>query len=98
MRRSDVINILNANRAAIEAFGVAALFLYGSYARDEAGPGSDVDVFVEADPSKRFGFLEYTNLIHFLEDHFGINVEIGTRASLHPRLKHDIEQSAVRVF
>ena len=36
----------------------AALYLFGSYARDEAGPDSDVDVFVDKALGRRFGLSE----------------------------------------
>ena len=47
MDRADVIARLKAVEPALRAHGVAALYLFGSYARDEAGPGSDLDIFVE---------------------------------------------------
>jgi predicted nucleotidyltransferase len=47
MRRDDVIAKLKETEPVLRGFGVAALYLFGSHARDEAGPDSDVDVFVE---------------------------------------------------
>jgi predicted nucleotidyltransferase len=44
MRRDEVIAKLKEAEPALKAFGVAALYLFGSHARDEAGPNSDVDV------------------------------------------------------
>ena len=49
MRRDDVIRLLHEHKAEIDAFGVKSLSLFGSVARDEAGPESDVDVLVEFD-------------------------------------------------
>ena len=47
MRRDEVIARLKQTEPALKAFGVAALYLFGSHARDEAGPNSDIDVFVD---------------------------------------------------
>ena len=98
MRREEVIERLKQNEGAIRTFGVDHLHLYGSHARDEAGRDSDVDVFVDRDPRQPFGFLEYTGLIHLLEDALGVEVDVATRTSLHPDLKQSIEASAIRVF
>ncbi len=47
MKRDDVIARLKETEPALRAFGVEALYLFGSHARDEAGPESDVDVFID---------------------------------------------------
>jgi predicted nucleotidyltransferase len=98
MRRDEVIEQLKQHERAIRALGAASLYLYGSHARDEAREDSDVDVFVDKDPDRRFGFLEYTGLIIMLEDLFGRSVDVSTRNSLHPVLKAEIEATAIRVF
>lgn len=44
MRRSDVLDLLSTHLPEIrQRFGVRSLALFGSYARDEARPKSDVD-------------------------------------------------------
>ena len=43
MRRADVIARLKEAEPALRSFGVAGLYLFGSHARDEAQPDSDVD-------------------------------------------------------
>ena len=98
MRRDDVIAGIKAQEAAIRSLGVSALSLYGSHARDEAKAGSDIDVFLDRDPKVPFGLLEYTGVIHLLEDAFGKGADVSTRASLHPDLRQEIEASAIRVF
>ena len=48
MRRADVIARISARREELtKQFGVRSLALFGSVARDEARPDSDVDVLVE---------------------------------------------------
>ena len=74
------------------------LYLYGSLARDDAGPASDVDVFVDRDPAKRFGFMELTELEFLLRDILGAEVDVSTRTGLHPALSEAIEKSAIRVL
>ena len=53
MRRHEVIKKLKETEPALRGVGVAALYLFGSYAHDEAKSDSDVDVFVEDASGKR---------------------------------------------
>ena len=60
MDRNEVIAKLKAVEPQLRGHGVAALYLFGSYARDEARQDSDVDVFV--DP----GTQDFYSLSHFV--------------------------------
>ncbi|MEA2882339.1 MAG: uncharacterized protein QOH32_1595 [Bradyrhizobium sp.] len=100
MRRDEVITRLKATESALKAFGVAALYLFGSHARDEAQPNSDIDVFVDAAPGVAFGLQPFIGAFRVLEDAFGHQAEIGysTRDGLSPYIRADVEQEAVRIF
>ncbi len=50
MQTAEVISRLKAVEPQLRAFGVAGLHLFGSYARNEASPDSDVDVFIDRAP------------------------------------------------
>jgi uncharacterized protein len=98
MRREDVIAKLKQTEPALRGFGVAALYLFGSHARDEAGPDSDVDVFIDPAPHGEFGFLPFMDTYQALKQAIGENVDYGTRKGLHPLLRPDIEREAIQVF
>jgi predicted nucleotidyltransferase len=100
MRRDDVIAKLKETEPVLRGFGVAALYLFGSHARDEAGPHSDVDVFVDVAPGAAFGLRPYVGTFRVLEDAFEHKVEIGysTRDALSPYIRADIEREALRIF
>jgi hypothetical protein len=98
MRRDEVIAKLKQTEPALKGFGVAAVYLFGSHARDEAGPDSDVDVFVDPAPEKDFGFLPFMNAYEAIKGVVGEKVDYGTRNGLHPLLRADIENEAIRVF
>jgi hypothetical protein len=83
---------------AIRARGATSLYLFGSAVRDEAKPDSDLDLFIDYDPKKKFSLVDLVGIKLLLEDELGIEVDVTTRDSLHPMLRNDIEQSAVRVF
>jgi predicted nucleotidyltransferase len=99
MKRTEVIAKLKAVEPALRAHGVEALYLFGSYARDEAGPDSDLDVFVDKVPGREFGFDELMGTYHALCDAIpGIEISYGTRAGLSKYVKNEVEQQAVRIF
>src|ERR1700712_1980831 len=98
MNRVEAITKLQAHADAIKALGATSLYLFGSAVRDEARADSDLDLFVEYDPNKKFSLMDLVGIKLFLEDEFGIEVDVMTRDSLHPMLRDDIEKSAVRVF
>jgi predicted nucleotidyltransferase len=98
MRRDDIIAKLKDAEPALRARGAAVLYLFGSHARDEARPDSDVDVFIDKDTSRQFGFDEFMDIFLLLQQRLGEKVDYGTREGLHPVLRADIEREAVRVF
>ena len=100
MRRDEVIAKLRQTEPALKEFGVAALYLFGSHARDEAGPDSDIDVFVDVAPNAAFGLSPYMGAFRVLEDAFEHKAEIGysTRDALSPYIRADVERNALRIF
>jgi len=96
MRRAEVVALLSARKEEIVTrFGVRSLSLFGSMARDEARPDSDVDVLVEfVGPTTFDGHM---GLLVFLEDLLGRRVDVVTAKGLKPRLRPLIEQDLVRV-
>jgi uncharacterized protein len=98
MNKREAIARLKRHAEAIKALGATSLYLFGSVAREEATTGSDLDLFIDYDPNGRFSLLELVGIKLLLEEKLGVEVDVTTRDSLHPMLRADIEQSAVRVF
>ena len=98
MRRLEAIERLGKNADRFREVGVAALYLFGSTARDEAHPDSDIDVFVDIRPGERFSLLDLLELKERLEAVLGTKADVMTRSSLHRVLRDDIQREAVRVF
>ena len=89
---------LRAQSDSIRALGASALYLFGSTARDEATASSDLDLFLDYDDAQRFSLIELVGIKHLLEERLGVSVDLTTRDSLDPLLRHRIEASAERVF
>lgn len=94
-RRDEVLRILAAHRGDFEQFGVRSIAIFGSVARDEAGPESDVDVLVEFERSPSFD--QYMRLKLYLEDLLGTSVDLASLKTLKPRVRPRIESEAIRV-
>jgi predicted nucleotidyltransferase len=96
MRRADVIARISAVREELTSqFGVSSLALFGSVARDEGRPDSDVDVLVEFEGPTTFD--AHMGLLVFLEDLLGCRVDVVTAKGLKPGLRPLIAQDLVRV-
>jgi predicted nucleotidyltransferase len=98
MTRTDAISKLKQHAEAVRALGATSLYLFGSTASDNARHESDLDLFIDYDPAKKFSLLDLVGIKLFLEDELGLVVDVTTRDSLHPMLREDIEKSAIRVF
>ncbi len=95
MRRDEALALLRAHSAEIAAFGIASLALFGSVARGEAGPESDLDLLVEFEGTATFD--RYMGLKLYLEDLLGSRVDLVMRKALRPRMVPSVERDAVRV-
>lgn len=95
MRRDDVLALLEAHRDELQRFHIKSLALFGSVARDEAGPDSDIDVLVEFEG--RATFERYTDLKFFLEDVLQMRVDLVMRSAVRPRLLPYVEQDMLHV-
>ena len=98
MRRDEIISRLKKAEPTLRGFGVAALYLFGSHARNDARADSDIDVFVDPASNEKFGFIPFMDAYETIQDAVGQNVDYGTRTGLHPLLRPEIEREAVRVF
>jgi predicted nucleotidyltransferase len=98
MTRHELISGIVRTAEAVRAEGATALFLYGSRARGDERPDSDVDVFVDFEAGRPFSLIELAGVKLALEDELGLDVHVTTRASLHPMVRDAIESEAIRVL
>jgi predicted nucleotidyltransferase len=72
VRRSEVTRLLSSHQDELDRLGVTSLLVFGSVARDEAGPDSDVDLIAEFNHS--VGYLELSRVQRELEKFLGCRV------------------------
>ncbi len=98
MTRDAVIATLRANEAALRLRGVAHAALFGSVARGQAGPDSDIDIMVEIDPAAEVDLYDYIGITRFIGDLFTGKVDVSNRASLKAHVRPAAERDAVHAF
>ena len=84
--RERILALIAEHGPRLRALGVRQLGLFGSFARGEQGPESDVDVLVEFTPGQKT-FDNFMQLAFFLEDLFHRRVELVTPESMSPYLR-----------
>ncbi len=67
--------------AAAKKPGISRVILFGSYARTEARPDSDIDLRVEYDEGK-LSLLELTDFVQDVQDATGKQVDVVSRRDL----------------
>jgi len=72
MHRAEIIDKLKAVEPKLRAHGVAALYLFGSHAREEGREDSDIDVFVDKTPGRRFGLDAFLGAYAVLQNTFPV--------------------------
>ena len=78
--------------------GVVSLELFGSVARDEAAPASDVDLLVELDPKQIIGLFGFVRIQERIEQMLGgCKVDLTMRDCVFDEMKEEIYGSAIRV-
>jgi predicted nucleotidyltransferase len=93
--RKEILKLLSQNKSELEKkFKVSSLALFGSYARGDQRPDSDVDILVDVDPS--IG-LEFVDLAERIEQLIELPVELVSRRAVKPRNMKFIEQELIYV-
>lgn len=91
----DVLSLLRTHEPELkERFGVAKIGIFGSFARGEARPESDIDVLVTFQDGKKT-FDNFMGTRFYLEDLFSRKVDLVTDAALKPLIRDPIMQEVV---
>jgi predicted nucleotidyltransferase len=98
MDREQVIDTLRAHESELHRLGVKRAALFGSLARGEARPGSDIDLLVEIDPKARIGVFEYVGIVQYLEGLFRARVDVANRDKLKSLVRPSAEGDAIYAF
>ena len=98
MDRPDAITILRQSERALRERGVLHAALFGSVARGDNHPGSDIDIMVEIDPDARITVFDYVELKEYISNLFDGPVDVVNRDGLKSYVAPAATADAVYAF
>lgn len=99
MTKDVVIATLKAAESVLKAKGVAHAALFGSVARGEQGPESDIDIMVDIAPGVRMDVYGYVGIMNQIKDMLlPATVDVSNRASLKAHVRPSAERDAIYAF
>ena len=98
MNKESVIAKLRAHEAELKSAGVLSLRLFGSVARDEATPDSDVDLMARFDKARCRTLFDYAGIEGRLAELLNVHVDLAPEDMMREPVKAKAEREAVLVF
>jgi predicted nucleotidyltransferase len=98
MNRETVIATLRAHEPELRNRGVLHAALFGSVARGDETPQSDIDIMVDIDPEARIGVWGYVGLKQYIAALFDGPVDVIDREGLKPHIIPAATTDAVYAF
>jgi predicted nucleotidyltransferase len=98
MDKQDILTRLRENEAALKARGVTHAALFGSRARGENRPDSDIDIMIEVAPEAVPDVYAYVGLKSYIAGLFEGPVDVVNREALKPYVRPAATADAVYAF
>ena len=98
MKRDAIIEKLKEREADLRAQGVAHAALFGSVARGDDRPDSDIDILVDLDPAIVVTTIDYAGVKDFIAEMFDGPVDVVSRESLKARVRPNATADKIYAF
>jgi uncharacterized protein len=98
MNRQEILSKLRENETALRARGVSHAALFGSHARGDNRPDSDIDIMIEVDPEAHVGVWGYIGLKEYISTLFDGPVDVVDREALKSYVAPAATTDAVYAF
>jgi hypothetical protein len=98
LSRDEILTSLRRLEGALRAKGVTGLAIFGSRARSDHRPDSDLDVLVDVDAHLRNPLFIAFDAQHIVQDALGIETQATLRSDLGRRIAERIADDVIEVF
>ena len=98
MNKQDILTRLRENETALRARGVSHAALFGSRARGDNRPDSDIDILIDLAPEVPIGVWQYSGLKTYIASLFEGPVDVVSRESLKSYVRPAATADAVYAF
>ncbi len=98
MKRDEVVSKLRAHEAELRAAGIIRIAVFGSVARGDNSPDSDVDLLADFDKTRKYTLLTVGRLESRLADLLGTKVDLSSPEWLKDSIKDQALSEAVVAF
>jgi len=98
MDRSEAIATLRRSEPDLRARGVRRAAVFGSVARGDSRPDSDIDIMIEIDPESRLTVFDYAGLKDYIASLFDRPVDVVNRDGLKPYVRPAATADAIYAF
>ena len=98
MNGQQIISRLQENETALRARGISHAALFGSRARGDYRPNSDIDIMVELDPAAHVTVFNYAGLKDYIAGLFDAPVDVVNRDGLKPHVRPAATAGAIYAF
>ena len=98
MNRDAIIAKLETLRPSFAAEGVLHIAIFGSRARGDEKPTSDLDILLDVDPAHNFSILNLVGVEEIASDATGLTANAFMRRGLNGTFAHSIRNDVVEVF
>ena len=93
-----IVTVLQSHATNLRRLGVTHLAIFGSRARGDHRPDSDLDVLIDYDSAGRFSLYDFVGVENFIADLTSLRVHLATRGNFPAVRLERVLRDAVTVF
>lgn len=98
MDRKTALERLKTNKASLQVLGLKGISLFGSTARNEATPVSDIDLAVTLDDAAKIDLFRFAAISEHVARLLDAKVDLVIEPARNPRMQAEIDRDRVRAY